>query len=99
VILNVNSASVGASAATETAIAAELAAALAAASAALVSAMPMGVDGDSAQFAAALNAAGAAYIGCAGEHLASRGTFAGTQNLAAVTYAVTDVIHKTALSL
>ena len=98
-ILNVNSASVGASAATETAITAEMAAGIAAASAALVSAMPMGVDGDSLQFAAALNAAGATYIGCAGEHLANRGMFAGAQDLAAATYTVTDVIHKTALAL
>ena len=98
-ILNVDSASVCASAATETAITAEMAAALAAATAALVSAGPMGADADSVQFAAALNAAGTAYIGCASEHLASRGMFAGAQNLAAATYTATDVLHKTALAL
>lgn len=98
-ILNVNAAGIGTSAALESAITAELAAATAAAAAALLGAMPMGADGDSVQFAAALNAAGAAYIGCAGEHLGNRAMFAGAQELAAATYTATDVIHTTALAL
>ena len=99
VILNVNAAGIGTSAAVESAIAAEIAAATALAAAALMTATPMGADGDSVQFAAALNAAGAAYIGCAGEHLVNRSMFAGAQELAAATYTATDVVQTTALAL
>lgn len=98
-VLNVSAAAVGTSAATENGISAEMGAATAAASEALVGVMPMGADLDSVEFAAALNAAGAAYIGTASEHLANRGMFAGAQNLAAVTYTATDVISNTALGL
>lgn len=98
-VLNVNSAAVSASAAVETGISAELAAATAAAGEALTGVVPMGADLDSAQFAAALNAAGGAYLGTATEHVANRGMFAGAQNLAAATYTATDVISNTALSL
>lgn len=98
-VLNVNAVAVGTSAATESGIGAEMGAATAAASAALVGVMPMGADLDSAEFAAALNAAGASYIGTATEHLANRGMFAGAQNLAGATYTATDVINNTALGL
>ena len=98
-VLNVNAATVGASAATEGAVSVEIAAATGAAAAALTAVMPMGADLDSIEFAAALNAAGAAYIGTAGEHLANRGMFAGAQDLAAVTYTVTEAINNTALAL
>lgn len=97
--LDVNAGVVGASAATEAGISAEIGAAAAAAAAALTSVVPMGADLDSAQFAAALNAAGAAYIGTAGEHMAGRGLFAGSQNLAAATYTATDILNNTALAL
>jgi hypothetical protein len=59
----------------------------------------MGADLDSIQFAAALNAAGASYLAAAGEHTANRDLFAGSQNLAAATYAVTDAINNTTLAL
>ncbi len=98
-VLNVNSATVAASAAAEGGVSAEIASATAAAAAALTTVMPMGADLDSVEFAAALNAAGATYIGTAGEHLANRGMFAGSQDLAAVTYTVTDAINNTALAL
>jgi PE family len=98
-VMNVNATAVGTSAATETGISAEMGAATAAASAALVGVMPMGADLDSAEFAAALNAAGASYIGTATEHLANRGMFAGAQDLAAATYTATDVINNAALGL
>jgi len=98
-VLNVNAASVGASAATEAGIGTEMAAAVAVASAALTDVMPMGADLDSLQFAAALNAIGAVYLGTAIEHLANRGLFAEAQNLAAATYIATEAINDTALSL
>ena len=98
-VLNVNAAAVGTSAATEGGISAEMGAATSAASEALVGVMPMGADLDSAEFAAALNAAGASYIGTATEHLTNRGMFAGAQDLAAATYTATDVINNAALGL
>lgn len=97
--LNVNPATIAASAATEGAVSAEVASAAAAAAAALTAVMPMGADLDSVEFAAALNAAGATYLGTAGEHMANRGLFAGSQDLAAATYAATDAISNTALAL
>jgi hypothetical protein len=98
-VLNVNAATVGASAATEAGIGAQLSTATAAVAEALTGVMPMGADLDSVQFAAALNAVGAACIGAAIEHLSHRGLFAEAQNLAAATYTATDVINNTALSL
>ena len=98
-VLNVNTATISASAATEGGVSAELAAATAAAAAALTAVLPMGADLDSIEFAAALNAAGAVYIGTAGEHLANRGLFSGAQVLAAATYTVTDAINNAALAL
>lgn len=98
-VLDVNAAAIGTSAATENGISAQLGAATAAAAEALTGVMPMGADLDSAEFAAALNAAGAAYLGTASEHLANRGSFAGAQNLAAATYTATDLISNTALGL
>lgn len=98
-VLNVNAATVGASAATEGAVSAEIAAATAAAAAVLTTVTPMGADLDSLAFAAALNAAGATYVGAAAEHLANRGMFAGSQDLAAATYAATDAINNSALAL
>lgn len=98
-LLNVSAATVGLSATTEAGIAGELAAAAAAASAALTTVVPMGADLDSIQFAAALNAAGACYVGTASEHAASRGSLAGAQELAASTYAASDVASKSALAL
>lgn len=97
--LNVDSAIIAASAATETGISAEMVAATSTAAAALTMAMPMGADLDSAAFAAAVNAAGAAYIGTATEHLTNRGLFAGSQDLAAATYTAADIVNNTALSL
>lgn len=98
-VLNVSATMVGASAATETGLVAEVGAATAAASAALVAVMPMGADLDSAQFAAALGAAGTAYIGTATEHVVNRSEFSAAQALSAATYTVADVAANTALAL
>lgn len=98
-VLNVNAATVAASAAAEDGIGATLAAATSAASEPLIGVMPMGADLDSVEFAAALNAAGATYIGTSSEHIVNRGLFAGAQNLAAATYTAVDVISNTALAL
>ncbi len=42
---------------------------------------------------------GASYVGTASEHLANRGMFAGSQELAAATYTATDILNNTALGL
>ena len=98
-VLNVNPATVGASAAAEDGIGAGMAAAASAAAAALTAVLPMGADLDSIAFAAALNAAGASYVGAAAEHSANRSMFAGAQDLAAATYTATEAIRDTALGL
>lgn len=98
-ILNVDAATVRASAAAEAGIGAELGAAGRAAAAPLLSVLPMGADLDSVQFAAALNAAGAAYLCAAAEHVAGRSLFATAQDVAAVTYVASDLVGKTALAL
>ena len=98
-VLDINSATVSASAATEAAISAGVAATTAAAAAALTGALPMGADLDSAAFAAALNAAGAMYVGTAGDHLVNRGEFAGSQGVAAATYTASDIANNAALAL
>lgn len=98
-ILNVNAAVIGASAGTEAGVGAGLTAAASAAATLLMGALPMGADLDSIQFAAALNAAGASYVGATGEHLVDREQFAGAQTIAAATYTATDVVNNTALAL
>jgi hypothetical protein len=98
-VFNVNSATVAGSAAAETGISAQIGAAAGGAAAPLLAVMPMGADLDSIQFAAALNAAGAAYVAAAGEHTANRGMFAGAQGLSAVTSAVTEVMRDAALAI
>lgn len=98
-VFNVNTATVAASAAAETGVSTEVGAAAAAASAPLLTVMPMGADLDSIEFAAALNAAGAAYVAAAGEHMANRGMFAGAQSLTAATSAATEAIRDIELAL
>ncbi|WP_239655298.1 PE family protein [Mycobacterium riyadhense] len=70
------------SAAAEAGISEEMAATTAAGAAALTGVMPMAPDADSIEFAAALNAAGAAYLATAAEQAGQRAGFAGAQGLA-----------------
>lgn len=97
--LNVDPATIGMSAATEQGISVGIAATTSVAAAALTAVLPMGADLDSIAFAAALNAAGASYLGTAAEHSANRSEFAGAQALAAATYTATEAIRDTALAL
>lgn len=98
-VMNISPATVGASAATEAGIGAEVGASTAAAATPLMAVMPMGADLDSIEFAAALNAAGAAYVATASEHAANRGMFAGAQGLAAATAVATEAIRDAQLAL
>ncbi|MDF2822825.1 MAG: hypothetical protein K0R68_233 [Mycobacterium sp.] len=95
-MMDVQPAAVGLSSATEAGITASMAASASSAAPALLGATPMGMDGDSAAFAAALNAAGAAYLATAAEHAGQRSAYAGAQSLASATYSAADVITKSA---
>lgn len=98
-VLNISAATITASAATEATLGATLASMAAAVAGPLTAALPMGIDLDSLEFAAALNAAGAAFIGAASAHAADRQLFGGAQQIAAATYVAADVINNAALAL
>jgi hypothetical protein len=85
------------SAAAEAGISQEMAAGTAAGAAALTGVMPMAADLDSAEFATALNAAGATYLATAAEHVGQRVAFAGAQGLASVTTTAVEAINATLL--
>lgn len=93
-MMDVQPAAVGLSSATEAGITASMAASASAAAPALVGVTPMGLDGDSAQFAAAMNATGAAYLATAAEHAGQRSAYSGAQSLAGATYEVADAATK-----
>jgi hypothetical protein len=80
----------------ESGISTQMAANTAAGAAALTGVVPMAADPDSTRFAAALNAAGAAYLGAVAEHVGQRAAFAGAQALASTTYVSTDAIEAAA---
>lgn len=90
-------AAIDTSSSTESGISTDMAATTAAGAAALTGVAPMAADSDSAQFAAALNAVGAAYLATASDHVAQRAAFAGAQTLASGTYGAMDAIHSTVL--
>jgi hypothetical protein len=96
--INVIPVAVDTSAATEAAISAESAAATGTAAAALTGVVPMAADQDSVEFAAALNATGAAYLAAAAEHVGQRAGFAGSQALASGTYVSTEAIRAANLA-
>src|SRR3984957_9876819 len=84
---------------TEGGISEEMAATTAAGAAALTGVMPMAPDVDSVEFAAALNAAGAAYLATATEHAGQRSAFSGAQGLASTTTTVVDTAGAIASAL
>ncbi len=96
--LNVIPDAVDLSAATEAGIGAQITAATAAGGAALTGVVPMATDVDSAGFAAALNATGAAYLAVAAEHAGQRAAFAGAQSLASGTYVATEATRAANLA-
>jgi len=85
------------SSAAEAGIGEEMAATTAAGGAALTGVLPMAPDADSAQFAAALNAAGAEYLAMAAEHVGQRAAYSGAQGLAGVTGPAVDAINAATL--
>ncbi|GAB3009393.1 PE domain-containing protein [Mycobacterium bourgelatii] len=87
------------SAAVEAGISEEMAATTAAGAAALTGVVPMATDVDSIEFAAALNAAGAAYIATAGEHIGQRVAFSGAQGLASAANVAAEAVRAAATAL
>lgn len=98
-LYQIGPAAVGMSSAAETGISEEMAATTAAGSAALTGVMPMAPDADSIEFAAALNAAGAAYLATAAEHTGQRAAFAGAQGLASATSLGTELASSAASAI
>lgn len=87
------------SAAAEAGISEEMAATTAAGAAALTGVLPMTPDEDAVQFAAALNAAGAAYLATTAEHVGQRSAFSGAQALGSATTVVTEASRAVASTL
>jgi hypothetical protein len=97
-LLDVNTAAVDMSALTETVLSGEMAAGTAAGSAALSGVVPLASDADSVAFAAALNAAGSAYLGAAAEHVGQRVAFAGGQGVSSLSYLLNELASAADLS-
>jgi hypothetical protein len=98
-LLNISPAAVGLSSLTEMVISGEMGATTAAGAAALTGTRPMAPDADSAAFAAALNAAGAAYHAAVGEHVGQRAAYAGTQSLASVSFLLNELLSAATLTI
>ncbi len=97
-LLDVNPAAVNLSSATEMAISGEMQASTAAGSAALTGTVPMVPTSDDAGLSAALNAAGAGYLGLVQEHLAQRTAYAGAQSLSSLSYVLDELLHAANIS-
>ena len=87
------------SAAAEAGISEQMAATTAAGAAALTGVIPMATDADSIEFAAALNAAGAAYLATAAEHVGQRAAFSGAQSLASGATVAAEAANAAAVGL
>ncbi|MHA7648729.1 PE domain-containing protein [Mycobacterium sp. ML4] len=87
------------SAAAEAGISEEMAATTAAGAAALTGVLPMAADADSIEFAAALNAAGATYLGTAAEHVGQRVGLSGAQALSSAATVAAEAANAGAVGL
>lgn len=96
--LHLDPAVVGLSSVTEMAISGEMAASTAAGSAALTGTVPMVPTSDDAAFTAAMNSAGAGYLGLAQEHVAQRTAYAGAQNLSSLSYVLNELLNAANIS-
>ena len=87
------------SASTEGGLAAETGGAAAAVAPALLDPLPMGMDADSAKFAAIAAAAGAAHVAVAEQHGLMRGLYSGAQSLAMATTVATEMMRAAATAI
>jgi hypothetical protein len=93
--MNVEPAAASLSAVTEMVISGEMEGSSAAGSAALIGTKPMVPTSDDAAFTAALNSAGAGYLGASQAHVAQRTAYAGAQNLSALSYVLQELMSST----
>ncbi len=87
------------SASTEAGFAAETGGAAAAVAPAVLDPLPMGMDADSAKFAAIAAAAGAAHVAVAEQHGLMRGLYSGAQSLAMATTVATEMMRAAATAI
>lgn len=87
------------SASTEAGLAAETVATAAAVAPAALTPLPMGMDADSAKFAALAAAAGAAHVAVAEQHGMMRGLYSEAQSLAMATTVATEVMRAAATAI
>jgi hypothetical protein len=99
VVFGMEPAVVAGSAATEAGLAAETGAAAAGVAPMLLDPLPMGMDADSARFAAVAAAAGAAHVATAEQHGVMRGLYSGAQSLAAATTVATELMRAVATTI
>jgi transcription elongation factor len=97
-ITDVTTPAVDFSAVTESVVTGEMAASTAAGSAALTGTIPMVPTADDAAFTAALNGAGAGYLGSVSQHMAARTSYAGGQSLSALNYVLNEVLSAAGIS-
>ena len=90
---------VGLSASTEAALSAETGATAAGLAPMLLAPVPMGMDADSAKFAAIAASAGAAHVATAEQHGLMRGLYSGAQSLAMTTTVATELMRAAATAI
>lgn len=90
---------VAASASAESGLASVVGGATATGAPGLMGAVPMGADADSVEFAAALDALGAAFVAAAAEHGISREMFAATQSTAVAMTVTSEAARAAAVAL
>ncbi|OBH21192.1 PE domain-containing protein [Mycolicibacter sinensis] len=90
---------VAASANAESGLASVMGAGTAAGAPGLLGAIPMGADADSVEFAAVLDALGAAFLAAAAEHGISREMFAASQSTAVAATVVSEAARAAAVAL
>ncbi|WP_082993021.1 hypothetical protein [Mycobacterium sp. 1245111.1] len=81
------------------ALAAETAAVAAGVAPVVLAPVPMGMDADSAKFAAIAAAAGAAHVATAEQHGLMRGLYSGAQSLAMTTAVATELMRAAASAI
>lgn len=90
--LNVLPEAVNLSSVTEMVVSGEMAATNAAGAGALTGTVPMAPTTDDAAFTAALNGAGAAYLGSVAQHVGQRAAYSGAQGVSAISYVVNELL-------
>lgn len=86
------------SAVTEMVVSGEMAATNAAGAGALTGTVPMVPTADDAAFSAALNGAGAAYMGAVAQHVGQRTAYSAAQGLSSISYVMNELLSSINIS-